>query len=511
MYNNMLNFLSTKDLKLFTGEESNLSPVEQISPPDEELSKLLKEIRQKHPNYGAVKMAEAVRKKKPKWYINDRRIRRLLMTNRISLASEKQAQEDETNLDFDLTYDLNKSPTEIFDLLEQRGRGTFGTVFKAIHKSTAQIVAIKRVPIKKDLPEIMKEIEFMKNCNHVNIVKFYGHFITDRHLWIVMEYCGVGSVADILSLTGKTLNEAQISIIVRDALHGLSFLHNQGKMHRDIKAGNIVLHTSGQAKLVDFGVSAEIKGEHEKRSTITGTPYWMAPEVVMEQGYDTRADIWSLGVTCIEMAEGRPPYHGLKPMLVMMQLPQKPPPKLQNEALFQPEFVSFLSQCLIKDFQKRPTADQLLLHPFVSHARKSLHLQGIIGLALEKIANGELDKLQDIDATFDDVKGKEVGQKLSRQDSDEPERSSKEYILGEDDTVKISSFSNNDSDTIRISEDFGTVKINDLSGLRNEVKAGEAEDEIGDTDTVKVIRNEVKAEDAVDIVKQTEQIQISSD
>jgi len=170
----------------------------------------------------------------------------------------------------------------------------------------------------------------------------------------------VGSIADILHLTGKTFTEQQISILVRDALQGLSYIHKKGKIHRDIKAGNLVLNTKGVVKIVDFGVSAELKSQHEKRSTMVGTPYWMAPEVVAENGYDFKADIWSLGITCIEMAEGNPPSYGLKPMLVMMQLPTKAPPRLQKESDHSPEFVDFVSRCLTKDPAQRPSADELL-------------------------------------------------------------------------------------------------------------------------------------------------------
>lgn len=140
--------------------------------------------------------------------------------------------------------------------------------------------------------------------------------LTTSSSQIVMEYCGAGSVADILTIYRNVLNEFQIQRIVRDALIGLAYLHKRGQIHRDVKAGNIVLDTFGQAKLVDFGVSAQLTSTTMKRNTLTGTPYWIAPEVVMEDGYDSKADIWSLGITCIEMAEGKPPYYGMKPMLV---------------------------------------------------------------------------------------------------------------------------------------------------------------------------------------------------
>jgi len=293
---------------------------------------------------------------------------------------------------FELTEEEQKeNPLEVFELLERRGKGTYGIVFKARHKRTDHIVAIKQVPLKDDIQVVMKEIEYMKNCKSEYIVQFYGYYIHDGKLWIVMEYCGAGSISDIITICKSVLLESQIKRICRDALMGLQYLHSKHQIHRDVKAGNIVLAISGRAKLVDFGVSAQLTETTLKRNTLTGTPYWIAPEVVMEDGYDEKADIWSLGITCIEMAEGKPPYYGMKPMLAMFKIPAKPPPRLANESNFSSEFVDFLSRCLTKKAADRPNATELLKHPFLSKIQSVRILSSIIEEAVNKIAKGALD------------------------------------------------------------------------------------------------------------------------
>ncbi|KAJ7403586.1 Serine/threonine-protein kinase 4 [Pitangus sulphuratus] len=209
---------------------------------------------------------------------------------------------------------LTKQPEEVFDVLEKLGEGSYGSVFKAIHKETGQVVAIKQVPVESDLQEIIKEISIMQQCDSPHVVKYYGSYFKNTDLWIVMEYCGAGSVSDIIRLRNKTLTEEEIATIVQSTLKGLEYLHFMRKIHRDIKAGNILLNTEGHAKLADFGVAGQLTDTMAKRNTVIGTPFWMAPEVIQEIGYNCVADIWSLGITAIEMAEGKPPYADIHPM-----------------------------------------------------------------------------------------------------------------------------------------------------------------------------------------------------
>nr|DBA24088.1 TPA: hypothetical protein GDO54_011790 [Pyxicephalus adspersus] len=209
---------------------------------------------------------------------------------------------------------LTKQPEEVFDVLEKLGEGSYGSVFKAIHKESGQVVAIKQVPVESDLQEIIKEISIMQQCDSHYVVKYYGSYFKNTDLWIVMEYCGAGSVSDIIRLRNKTLTEDEIATILKSTLKGLEYLHFMRKIHRDIKAGNILLNTEGHAKLADFGVAGQLTDTMAKRNTVIGTPFWMAPEVIQEIGYNCVADIWSLGITSIEMAEGKPPYADIHPM-----------------------------------------------------------------------------------------------------------------------------------------------------------------------------------------------------
>lgn len=183
-----------------------------------------------------------------------------------------------------------------------------------------------------------------------------------------MEYCGGGSVSDIMRLRKKTLTEEEISTILKDTLEGLVYLHARRKIHRDIKAGNILLNSEGHAKLADFGVAGQLTDTMAKRNTVIGTPFWMAPEVIQEIGYDCLADIWSLGITALEMAEGKPPYGDIHPMRAIFMIPTKPPPSFRNPDRWSPEFIDFVSRCLVKNPEHRSIASTLLQHEFITRA-----------------------------------------------------------------------------------------------------------------------------------------------
>ncbi|KAI6243702.1 Non-specific serine/threonine protein kinase [Aphelenchoides fujianensis] len=265
--------------------------------------------------------------------------------------------------------DLNKSPEDVFDVLAKVGEGSYGSVHKAMHKESGHVLAVKKVPVDTDLQEIIKEITIMQQCDSRYVVKYYGSYFKNSDLWIVMEYCGAGSVSDIMRLRRKTLTEDEISAILKDTLLGLSYLHEMKKIHRDVKAGNILLNMEGFAKLADFGVAGQLSDTMAKRNTVIGTPFWMAPELIQEIGYDTKADIWSLGITAIEMAEGRPPLSELHPMRAIFMIPTKPPPTLKNPEEWSEAFNDFVAQCLVKNPEERTTADELLKHEFIVNAR----------------------------------------------------------------------------------------------------------------------------------------------
>ncbi|XP_026319913.1 serine/threonine-protein kinase 3 isoform X2 [Hyposmocoma kahamanoa] len=278
---------------------------------------------------------------------------------------------------------LTLQPEEVFDIICKLGEGSYGSVYKALHKESGQVLAIKQVPVDTDLQEIIKEISIMQQCDSPYVVKYYGSYFKNTDLWIVMEYCGAGSVSDIMRLRKKTLSEDEIATILCDTLKGLEYLHRLRKIHRDIKAGNILLNTEGHAKLADFGVAGQLTDTMAKRNTVIGTPFWMAPEVIQEIGYDCVADIWSLGITALEMAEGKPPYGDIHPMRAIFMIPTKPPPSFREPDQWSPEFIDFVSQCLIKIPEERATAEFLLTHEFIGNAKHPSILSTMIAEARE--------------------------------------------------------------------------------------------------------------------------------
>ncbi|KAJ8669590.1 hypothetical protein QAD02_000849 [Eretmocerus hayati] len=278
---------------------------------------------------------------------------------------------------------LTRQPEEVFDIICKLGEGSYGSVYKALHKESGQVLAIKQVPVDTDLQEIIKEISIMQQCDSPYVVKYYGSYFKNTDLWIVMEYCGAGSVSDIMRLRKKTLQEDEIATILCDTLKGLEYLHLRRKIHRDIKAGNILLNNEGHAKLADFGVAGQLTDTMAKRNTVIGTPFWMAPEVIQEIGYDCVADIWSLGITALEMAEGKPPYGDIHPMRAIFMIPTKPPPSFREPDQWSPEFIDFVSVCLVKNPEERATASELLNHEFIGNAKQPNILSQMIADAHE--------------------------------------------------------------------------------------------------------------------------------
>ncbi|KAI5725050.1 hypothetical protein M8J77_010336 [Diaphorina citri] len=296
------------------------------------------------------------------------------MADSISSKSELQKLSEES---------LARQPEEVFDVLCKLGEGSYGSVYKALHKESGQVLAIKQVPVDTDLQEIIKEISIMQQCDSPYVVKYYGSYFKNTDLWIVMEYCGAGSVSDIMRLRKKTLSEDEIATILCDTLKGLEYLHLRRKIHRDIKAGNILLNTEGHAKLADFGVAGQLTDTMAKRNTVIGTPFWMAPEVIQEIGYDCVADMWSLGITALEMAEGKPPYGDIHPMRAIFMIPTKPPPSFREPDVWTPEFIDFVSRCLVKNPEERATASEMLNHEFIQNARPPTILAQLIAEARE--------------------------------------------------------------------------------------------------------------------------------
>ncbi|XP_021707056.1 myosin-IIIb isoform X3 [Aedes aegypti] len=275
------------------------------------------------------------------------------------------------------------NPTERFELLDLIGEGTYGEVYSAKDKHTGRKYAVKILEsIADNIEEIEEEYLVLRDLSkHPNIPDFAGLFlkrgatVEDDQLWFVLELCTGGSVTDLvqgLRNRGSRLTNNQIAYILRETVHALVFLHENHCMHRDIKGHNILLTENGHVKLVDFGVSSHLAATMARRNTSVGTPYWMAPEVIaceqqLDQSYDSRCDVWSIGITAIELAEGDPPLCELHPMRALFQIPRNPPPRLTHPENYSAMLSDFISECLVKDLEQRPFSKELITHPFLKN------------------------------------------------------------------------------------------------------------------------------------------------
>ncbi|XP_008427586.1 STE20-like serine/threonine-protein kinase isoform X2 [Poecilia reticulata] len=410
------------------------------------------------------------------------------------------------------------NPEEIWEIIGELGDGAFGKVYKAQNKQNGTLAAAKVIDTKTEdeLEDYMVEIDILASCNHHHIVKLLDAFYFEGKLWILIEFCAGGAVDAIMLELERPLTEPQIRVVCKQTLEALTYLHENKVIHRDLKAGNILLSLDGEVKLADFGVSAKNTNTLQRRDSFIGTPYWMAPEVVMcetskDRPYDHKADIWSLGVTLIELAQVEPPNHEMNPMRVLLKIAKSEPPTLMHPSRWSPEFNDFLRRSLDKNVDNRWNSTQLLQHPFVTSVTDSRPLRELIAEAkaevteeIEDSKEEEEEEEPDTPATVPGHKRapSDVSMASSEEDKVPPTPSNLESV-----TEKTEAEPVEDRSSDKLSDEgLGTSEVDKMEDEKlNEVSASNEDLTPAPTETSKDLTSQDSAKVQLD-VDQTEEI-----
>mmetsp|Transcript_20182 Transcript_20182/g.34037 ORF Transcript_20182/g.34037 Transcript_20182/m.34037 type:complete len:688 (-) Transcript_20182:3070-5133(-) len=336
-----------------------------------------------------------------------------------------------------------KDPHDTYELVELLGEGSYGAVYKAVNRHDQSETAIKILPAEEDTTKLEIEIKFLIEMSSEYVVSFIEGFNFESEIWIVMQYCAGGSMSDVFDATQTTLTEPILRVIMAFSILGLNHLHSRRCIHRDVKAGNILLHADGTAKLADFGVSAQMTQTIQKRNTVIGTPFWMAPEVIQETSYDGKADIWSLGITLIELAEGQPPHYNVHPMRAIFKIPMTAAPVFKKPNEWSSDMINFLSCCLQKSTEERSTAASLMSHPWIKNDIKKIRAHKRCTIlkeffdkniaTIERYRNGDEEEEEEVEVSESKSNNKRRG-------GDDRDRD-KEATLTKDATLKRDSIS----------------------------------------------------------------------
>ena len=322
----------------------------------------------------SISQASSISNNQPAFGLNER------VDNNNSLSNDVNRSHTRTALNRTINF---SDPTDKLSLEVKIGEGSYGSVWRAVDIRDNSLVAVKILQDLSDMQPLRKEIKILRSCQNQYIVGYKGAYQRRQSLWIVMEYCAGGSLGDLMQLADRCLSEREIAAVMKMSLLGLSYLHGTGRIHRDIKACNLLLSHTGMIKLADFGVSGQLDRTLGRKLTVIGTPHWMAPEVLLSDEYDCKADVWSLGITAYELCVGEPPHANLHSMRAALKIPITSPPTLPQPHRYTQLFHSFIQACLVKEPDKRPTAEQLLQHPFILDAPSHQQLRPLVDIAIQ--------------------------------------------------------------------------------------------------------------------------------